>query len=174
MKFTPETALAYLLTTAAQYKITELCSQVLGNPAFHRCWGGTTHHHMYNGGLAVHTAEVVQNALNACVCNADLRVLLTAAIWHDYAKVLDYTRHGDVMVNAPYKKLINHVQGSAIEFAVWVKDLDITEEFEVAVTHCILSHHGCKEWGSQVEPQSIEANILHFADMMSMQFGEGK
>lgn len=46
---------------------------------------------------------------------------------------------------------------------------------EVALTYLENSVlHGRKEWGSQIEPKTVEANILHFADMMSMQFGEGR
>ena len=33
--------------------------------------------------------------------------------------------------------------------------------------HIIQSHHGCKEWGSPVEPKFIEAQIIHFADNFS-------
>ena len=33
--------------------------------------------------------------------------------------------------------------------------------------HVIQSHHGCKEWGSPVEPKTIEAQIIHFADNFS-------
>ena len=35
--------------------------------------------------------------------------------------------------------------------------------------HLIVSHHGTKEWGSPVEPATIEACILHFADNMDAQ-----
>ena len=36
----------------------------------------------------------------------------------------------------------------------------------------ILSHHGKKEWGSPIEPQSQGAWILHLADMMSARVDE--
>ena len=32
--------------------------------------------------------------------------------------------------------------------------------------HLILSHHGQKEWGSPVIPYTLEAQILHYADLI--------
>jgi 3'-5' exoribonuclease len=42
------------------------------------------------------------------------------------------------------------------------------------VIHCILSHHGRKDWGSPVEPATLEALVLHQADMLSAKFGATK
>jgi 23S rRNA maturation-related 3'-5' exoribonuclease YhaM len=41
-----------------------------------------------------------------------------------------------------------------------------------AVIHCMLSHHGRREWGSPVEPVTPEAYILHVADMLSSREGQ--
>jgi 3'-5' exoribonuclease len=35
------------------------------------------------------------------------------------------------------------------------------------IGHMILSHHGRLEWNSPVEPQTVEAQILHFADYLN-------
>ena len=43
----------------------------------------------------------------------------------------------------------------------------IPAELVNQVGHCILAHHGHKEWGSPVEPITTEARILHFADDLS-------
>src|SRR5690606_9342382 len=40
----------------------------------------------------------------------------------------------------------------------------LPEEIMMRLEHIILSHHGKLEWGSPVTPQTIEANIVHFAD----------
>lgn len=41
-----------------------------------------------------------------------------------------------------------------------------------AVIHCIHAHHGpVKEWGSPEAPRTIEALILHQADMLSAGYG---
>jgi 3'-5' exoribonuclease len=33
-----------------------------------------------------------------------------------------------------------------------------------ALLHAILAHHGCREWGAAVEPQTAEAWLVHLAD----------
>jgi 3'-5' exoribonuclease len=33
------------------------------------------------------------------------------------------------------------------------------------LTHAILAHHGRKEWGAPVEPQTVEAWLVHLADL---------
>jgi 3'-5' exoribonuclease len=37
--------------------------------------------------------------------------------------------------------------------------------------HIILSHHGCLEWGSPVEPATREAMLVHAMDKLSGDFG---
>ena len=36
------------------------------------------------------------------------------------------------------------------------------------------THHGLREWGSPVEPQTLEALLLHQADLLSAQYGATK
>jgi 3'-5' exoribonuclease len=49
------------------------------------------------------------------------------------------------------------------------KDYILSEELKTSVGHCILAHHGRQEWGSPIEPQTVEAMIIHYADMLSAQ-----
>ena len=50
-----------------------------------------------------------------------------------------------------------------------LKPFFISNDMYSAVEHCILAHHGKLEWGSPVLPQTIEANIVHIADLLSSQ-----
>ena len=43
---------------------------------------------------------------------------------------------------------------------------EFPEELEFEILHLILSHHGQKEWGSPVIPYTLEAQILHYADLI--------
>jgi len=43
----------------------------------------------------------------------------------------------------------------------------VDAQYHDAVLHCILSHHGRREWGSAVAPSSREAWLVHLADMKS-------
>jgi hypothetical protein len=81
-----------------------------------------------------------------------------------------------------YAKLCGHVVGSTYAFLAWSDDPNtfiqstgeytyIPEPKRSAIVHCMLAHHGRKEWSSPVEPATNEAWILHAADMTSSREG---
>jgi len=39
------------------------------------------------------------------------------------------------------------------------------------ILHIIASHHNLKEWGSPIQPNSIEAWIIHYAENISAKIG---
>jgi len=136
--------------------------------------GGEHAHHAYPGGLAVHTYEVASIALDTAKTNSlkvNIPVLLTAAICHDYKKVEDYDSSGN---KTEYRKLVRHLSGSHAWFANKALEYNLLPSLVIEVEHCILAHHGRQEWGSPIEPQTVEASILHYADMLSMQYGVGR
>ena len=138
---------------------------VLHDPRFQLSPGGSEHHHNYPHGLVIHVNEVMQN-VRSMTGGKPSDALTTAVIWHDYMKIKDYNLDGEKVVKLPYRKLINHVSGSAIVFHQAACGILPTEELE-QIEHLLLSHHGRKEWGSPVEPATSDAFILHAADMMS-------
>ncbi len=133
-------------------------------------------HHVYIGGLLEHTAGVTKLSQAAAdyypMVNKDL--LLTGAILHDIGKIRTYKieRGFD---GTDQGKLIGHlVLGvNMIEQAIF--DLfgnraeDIGDPILLSLVHLLVSHHGIMEWGSPVEPLTLEACILHHADNMDAQ-----
>lgn len=148
---------------------------MLGYPA------STKHHHVYEGGLLVHTAEVVKYYFHTSLGIMDVdsfRVGLIAALLHDHRKIADYaknasgiwekTRHGD--------EIYHVADGWAHLKAWWLGEqgsATMSEAYLDRIGHCLLSHHGRLEWRSPVEPQTIEARMLHNADMLSVNHGPG-
>ncbi len=154
-------------------------------------------HHNYEGGLIAHTGEVTRIAVNAAeksIIKVNLDVLVAAAVWHDVAKIQEYelcfasnredlpAKHLEISVDdlgsirywktGEFYKRIYHISGSAMEFHHYAMKHGVDELLARKVEHCILAHHGpVKDWGSPVEPQSLEALILHHADMVSSKFG---
>lgn len=173
-ELTVDNAMDYLcdLTDAAEGVVRELCGELLADPLFAQAPGSAGHHHAFHGGLALHTAEVVRNC-SALGPNLDWAVLLTAAIWHDAGKRFEYelpAEEGGRITTTAYRDQVGHVAGSVIELRWRVADLvdeDVHGGWLMQVTHCMLAHHGRREWGSPVEPQTPEAWVLHAADMMS-------
>jgi 3'-5' exoribonuclease len=193
-------AMAYLHDTAVAYlqsPYSDLCLTAIQQ--YDQGYGGSKHHHNYIGGLAVHVADVVRRCLDLSgtdrapqlypTANVDLTVLLTSAYWHDYGELAEYawketpgpfselfgSKSDGYVATTPYAKLCGHVVGSAYEFLEVVRGADLAEADHQAtvdaIVHCMLAHHGRKEWGSPVEPATNEAWILHAADMMSSREG---
>lgn len=163
-----EEALCALRVANSSVKNSQLLTlnyfTVLHDPRFQISPGGSEHHHNYPHGLIIHVNEVMQNVLSMASNPSD--DLITAVIWHDYMKIKDYALDGEQVVKLPYRKLINHVAGSAMEFHHAAHGMLSVPQLE-NIEHLLLSHHGRREWGSPVEPLTAEAFILHAADMMS-------
>ena len=171
-------AMEYLRDTAQLLLPEPYCTLCLrAIISYDKGYGGARHHHAYEGGLAVHVADVVRRCRYMCGPVVDISVLLTAAYWHDHCKLLDYKGNPDGTVGyTPYTKQIGHVVGSVLAFSdiasVPVLDANgkyfcVPDRAQNAIIHCMLAHHGRKEWGSPVEPATLEAYILHSADMLS-------
>lgn len=169
----------HLLTIAAEYGLSDISREVADHADFD-VWSGSAHsyqHHYGDGGLARHTFEVVtlcrQNAHVPWISTnkadpLDEKVLFLAALFHDIGKMWDITRnaHGE-WVPTQHKRLIHHVSRSAIEWSKAATKHSIDEATNDKVLHAILSHHGSREWGSPVMPNTKVAWILHLCDGLS-------
>lgn len=136
-------------------------------------------HHVYIGGLLEHTAGVLAICRAAAdyypLVNKDL--LLSGAIVHDIGKTKTY-RIERGFDGTDQGKLIGHlILGvNMIEQAIF--DLfgnraeDLGDPILLSLVHLLVSHHGIMEWGSPVEPLTLEACILHHADNMDAQIGK--
>lgn len=131
------------------------------------------HHHHYDGGLVKHTWEVTQLSLDMAEFFRDLGEInftevYLAALFHDIGKTEDYIKVGNEWTKTQHKEHIHHIAKSAI---VWSKAVDNWQDFPQRihdnVLHAILAHHGRKEWGSPVMPQTRLAWILHLCDSLS-------
>lgn len=154
-----------------------LCHEVLDDPKFRTCPASIKWHHAYRNGLLEHTAEVMERALlsTAGKNGVDRDVVRTAVIFHDYGKTREYEYHGkNGWSETPYRSLIYHIAGGYAEWCVRAGAAGVEQEMIDRVGHVILAHHGRKEWGSPVEPQTPEAWVVHSADMWSARWGGRK
>jgi len=124
------------------------------------------HHHAYVGGLAEHTLSLMRLCELACAHYPELDrdLLLAGAFFHDVGK----TRELAVEPGFPYTEegtLLGHI---AIGYAMVRERIDRMPGFpadrRTDLGHLILSHQGELEWGSPVQPQTLEALTLHFLD----------
>ena len=134
-----------------------------------------SHHHNYVGGNLEHSVGVARLCDNICKMypNINRDLVITGAILHDIGKIKEYG----------YKASIDKTEeGNFIGHIVigerWIKEKieelkkngkTFTKELENQLLHLILSHHGRYEWGSPKMPKTVEASILHQADLMDSQ-----
>lgn len=142
----------------------------LDDPAFARAFAESPaaklHHHAYVGGLAEHTLSVMMLCDLASSHYPELErdLLLSGAFFHDIGK----TRELAVEPGFPYTEdgaLLGHI---ALGYAMVSARMDRLPGFpadrRTDLGHLILSHQGELEWGSPVQPQTLEAMTLHFLD----------
>jgi len=133
---------------------------------FRRWPAAVRHHGAVVGGLLEHTVNVAlitQFLALHYSCNHELA--LTGALLHDIGKLQelqeqpgrgftpDGTMFGHIFLGAQYVQ----------QHALLVIEMDKATRLDLL--HIILAHHGTKEFGSPVYPATIEALIVHLADM---------
>lgn len=183
-KRTKEESLDYIIESAEVNRVANICRPVYENDKFRTWPASLTAHtdprHREEGGLLIHTAEVLEGArLIGAAYGLDKRVLTVAAIWHDFGKTAEYSRDPDgKFINTPDPdsgKTVRDVMGHPVISALGIAAVATLLEGEPYgslenITHCILSHHGRIEWGAIKEPQTPEAWALHVADMFSARY----
>lgn len=130
-------------------------------------------HHNYIHGLLEHSLAVsrVADAIAgqyAGDVNRDL--LVTAALLHDIGKIaeFDYTRAIDY---SDQGRLLGHIILGEKIVSDAIDRLNrerggnaFPEELRLQLLHLVVSHHGEREFGSPVEPHTLEGFILNHAD----------
>lgn len=137
--------------------------------------GAKSVHHNKIGGFLQHTVEVTEAAVrlesvasSIMGCNINSALITCGAILHDIGKLDAYTVECLKIDESTPGMLIDHMALSILIIDKSYTELNFEKDIEYyQLLHIIQSHHGCKEWGSPVEPKTIEAQIIHFADNFS-------
>jgi 3'-5' exoribonuclease len=169
---------------ATQLGALKFASPILSNPKF-KVWSGsceTYHHHYGTGKLAEHTLEVAELCLSnnkyfaGTEKEVDTQLLFLSALYHDCGKMWDYDyefepsgdfESGGTWKKTPHKHMIHHISRSALVWQEIATAQGLSEDNIDQVLHCILSHHGQREWGSPVRPRTRMAWLLHLCDNIS-------
>lgn len=128
----------------------------------------TKNHHDYVSGLAHHTVTMLSLAKAICDIYPQLNkdLLYAGVILHDLGKITELS--GLVSTQYTLKgKLLGHITIMVAEIEQMAEKLKVSDEEEVLVLqHLVLAHHGQAEWGSPKPPLVLEAEILHFIDLI--------
>lgn len=124
-------------------------------------------HHNYLGGLLEHTASVTSIAahLGTLYRGANPDLLIAGALLHDIGKLREieplplneYSDEGQFLGHIPIGYMMVHEKGTMIG--------ELDPSILMQLEHMILSHHGELEFGSPKVPSTLEAMILHLADL---------
>ena len=136
-------------------------------------------HHARRGGLLEHTASMVRlvKALGGCFPDINLDLVVFGILFHDSGKCLECDVEDGFAVQASLTgSLVGHIALGTLIVSTTL--LEITqadktllagrsfEEVRAHILHVILAHHGTNEHGSPVEPQTLEALIVHSLDTL--------
>lgn len=123
-------------------------------------------HHAYLGGLLEHTVSMAELALKVAghYPELDRDLLLVGILFHDLGKIRelgampanDYTMAGRLVGHVVIGRDLLRERCAAIP--------DFPEDVQLHLEHLVLSHQGHKEYGTPVEPMTLEALVLHFID----------
>ena len=125
-------------------------------------------HHAAVGGLLEHSLSMARfaevAASNYPYVNRDL--LVSGALVHDMGKVWEYTLDGEFGTSDD-GHLVGHITRAAIYIESEAKKFGQINETDLReLLHLVVSHHGTLEWGSPVQPKTLEAILLHQLDLM--------
>jgi 3'-5' exoribonuclease len=144
--------------------------------AFAAAPAAKVNHHAYVGGLAEHTLSVMR--LCAAVADhygdLDRDLLVAGAFLHDIGKTVEiavepgfpYTEEGTLLGHIPlgYAMVRERIAGIP----------GFPPDIAVDLGHLVLSHQGELEWGSPVQPRTLEALVLHFVDNLDSKVATGR
>ena len=131
-----------------------------------RLWpAAVTVHHAYRGGFLEHVLKVADTVrFLAAAYGADVDLVVAGALLHDIGK-LDELEHDVATRYSRDGNLIGHITlGVMAVHEACAVIPGFPDDLRSHIEHLIVSHHGSQEYGSPVEPMSVEAFILSMAD----------
>lgn len=133
---------------------------------FRRWPAAVQHHGAVVGGLLEHTLNVTliaESMTKLYACNQEL--VIAGALLHDIGKLEELEEQIGVGFTATGNMFGHIILGAQLvqNRARHITELD--ESTCLDLLHVILAHHGTKDYGSPVCPVTIEALIVHLADM---------
>jgi len=126
-------------------------------------------HHAIRGGLLYHVLTMLQVAekLKEVYCEVDIDLLYTGVLLHDIMKLeeLDASEVG-IAEYSIEGQLIGHIEMGISLIDQKTKELDLDKKTMLLIKHMILSHHYHPEYGSPKKPMFLEAELLHYIDLI--------
>lgn len=171
-------ALTGFCTNQRLISVIEDFGQKLYDP-YSKYPAATTMHHAFQGGLLNHTYQMLHMLEGLYpVLPYPIRIerCILAILFHDYGKLMEYNREGETQedmyllghIYISAHTLQNVLEGVFAEVPGDIKSIKPENREEIKrIIHCILAHHGEREYGSPVVPCMQEAVIVNYLDNLS-------
>jgi 3'-5' exoribonuclease len=148
---------------------------VADNEAQLRIWPAAQQiHHAYRGGFLEHISKMAEvGLLIARAYGADEDLVLAGVILHDIGKLQELAYEGGAGSYTRDGNLVGHIALGMMmvrEAANGISGFPL--ELRSQIEHLVASHHGVREYGSPVEPKTIEAFILASVDELDAKLNQ--
>lgn len=166
---------ANLYNDKAVYHFVNRCLAALPLAKFFKCPAAQSMHHNWEGGLVIHTAEMINIAKGIVenyrkIINPD--VVFAAITLHDVGKVKTYSLSElGIAQSLPIERTIGHIFYSMNLIQQTYQEGEFPYDVFHDILHAVAAHHGSPEHGSVKEMMTMEAQIVHAADMISSRDG---
>lgn len=133
-----------------------------------------TIHHAYRGGFLEHITKMAEVGVLLSQCygaNSDL--VLAGVVLHDIGKLQELAYEGGTGSYTRDGNMVGHIALGLMLVREAINGMtDFPVELRAQVEHLVASHHGTREYGSPVEPKSIEAFILASVDELDAKINQ--
>ena len=161
--------IAQLLSYCTDDTLADIISQFADKlyVPYSRFPAATSMHHAFPGGLLNHTHQMLHMLSGLYPCLPyPLKVerCILAILFHDYGKVYEYNVQGETQ---PDMYLMGHIYISAHKLHNVLDQRGVDADEVKRIVHCVLAHHGTREFGSPVVPCLPEAALVNYLDNIS-------
>ncbi len=127
-------------------------------------------HHAEQAGLLYHIKRMLIMGEKACEVyeGLDRDWIVCGVILHDMEKLREI-RSNELGVSDGYTRegqLLGHLVLGAAKVADMAKETGLSEEKALMLQHMMISHHYEPDFGSPKKPMFLEAEMLHYLDMI--------
>ena len=148
---------------------------VVDNESQLRIWPAAQQiHHAYRGGFLEHITKMAEVGRSiARSYGADEDLVLAGVVLHDIGKLQELAYEGGAGSYTRDGNLVGHIALGLMMVRAAANEISgFPVELRSQIEHLVASHHGTREYGSPVEPKSIEAFILAAVDELDAKLNQ--
>ena len=148
---------------------------VADNEAQLRIWPAAQQiHHAYRGGFLEHIVKMAEvGRLISRAYGADEDLVIAGVVLHDIGKLQELAYDGGSGSYTRDGNLVGHIALGLMMVRETTQGISgFPVELRSQIEHLVASHHGTREYGSPVEPKTIEAFILASVDELDAKLNQ--